>query len=60
MAVGLYMDHHVSRPITTGLRLRVYAHLLQVSIGGCIRDLELIATVSDPADLRDRVIFLPL
>ena len=115
MALSLYMDHHVPRPITNGLRLRgvdllttaedgatdledpdlldraatrgrvlfsqdkdlfieaarrqaegvpfsgvVYAHQLQVSIGGCVRDLELIATAADPADLRNQVIFLPL
>ncbi len=115
MALSLYMDHHVPRPITSGLRLRgvdvltaaedgaaeledpdlldraarrgrvlfsqdkdllieatrrqaeripfsgvIYAHQLQVSIGGCVRDLELIATAADPADLRNQVIFLPL
>ena len=115
MAVDLYMDHHVPRPITTGLRLCgvdvltaaedsaaeledpdlldragalgrvlfsqdkdlliearrrqvegipfggvIYAHQLQVSVGGCIRDLELIAAASEPADLRDKVIYLPL
>jgi hypothetical protein len=115
MPLSLYMDHHVPRPITNGLRLRsvdvltaaddgaaelqdpdlldratargrvlfsqdkdllveatrrqtegvpfsgvIYAHQLQVSIGGCIRDLELIATAADPADLRNQVIFLPL
>ena len=115
MALSLYMDHHVPRPITNGLRLRgvdvltaaedgaaeledtdlldraaargrvlfsqdkdllieatrrqtegvpfsgvIYAHQLQVSIGGCVRDLELIATAADPVDLRSQVIFLPL
>jgi predicted nuclease of predicted toxin-antitoxin system len=115
MAISLYMDQHVPRPITNGLRLRgidvltaaedsaaelddpdlldraatrgrvlfsqdkdllveatrrqidgvpfsgvIYAHQLQVSIGGCVRDLELIATAANPADLRDQVIFLPL
>ena len=38
----------------------IYAHQLQVSIGGCVRDLELIATAADPVDLRSQVIFLPL
>ena len=38
----------------------VYAHQLRVSIGGCIRDLEIIATAGEPDDLRDRVVFLPL
>jgi uncharacterized protein DUF5615 len=115
MALSLYMDHHVPRPITNGLRLRgvdvltaaedgaaeledpdlldraatrgrvlfsqdkdllieatrrqtegvpfsgvIYAHQLQVSIGGCVRDLEQIATAADPADLRNQIIFLPV
>ncbi len=115
MPVGLYMDQHVPRAITTGLRLRnvdvltafedaastlddtalldrasahgralfsqdddllveatrrqtasvpfagvIYAHQLRVSIGACIRDLEIIATVGEPEELRMRVLFLPL
>ena len=115
MVLALYMDHHVPRAITMGLRLRgvdvltayedgaselddsdlldragelrrvlftmdedlldeavthqregvsfygiVYAHQLRISIGACIRDLELIARVGEPDDLRDRVQFLPL
>lgn len=38
----------------------IYAHPLRISIGQCIRDLELIATAGEPADLRNRVEFLPL
>lgn len=38
----------------------VYAHQLQVSIGACVRELELIARVADPQDLADRVEYLPL
>lgn len=115
MAVALYMDVHVHRAITDGLRLRgvevltaqedgtgrlddpelldrstelgrvlftfdddllreaqrrqvegipfagvMYAHLLRVAIGPCIDDLELIARVAEPDDLRDQVLFLPL
>jgi Domain of unknown function (DUF5615) len=115
MPVRLYMDHHVPRAITAGLRLRrvdvltaaedgaaefddhtlldraaalgrvlfsqdkdllieatrrqaeglpfggvIYAHQLRMSIGACVRDLELIALVADPADLRSQVVFLPL
>ena len=115
MSVALYMDHHVARAITEGLRLRnvdvltaaedgtvtipdpdlldragvlgrvlfsqdadllresrrrltegipfcgvIYAHQLYVSIGECVRDLELIAEASDPDDLRDQVTHLPL
>ena len=38
----------------------IYAHALYVAIGKCIDDLEVIAKVSDPPDLADRVIHLPL
>lgn len=38
----------------------VYAHQLQVSIGHCVNDLELIAKIYEFQDLADRVEFLPL
>lgn len=38
----------------------VYGHQLKVSIGTCIRDLELIAKVCEPEELANRVEFLPL
>jgi hypothetical protein len=38
----------------------VYAHQLRVGVGQFINDLEVIAKVSDPADLRNRVEHLPL
>lgn len=115
MALALYMDHHVPRAITIGLRLRqvdvltayedsmseaddpvllnragemgralfthdddllvettrrqregipfggvIFVHQLHISIGACIRDLELIAKAGDPEDLIGRVLFLPL
>jgi hypothetical protein len=65
MALTLYMDQHVPKAITVGLRLRgvdvvtaynvpfygvIYAHQLQVSIGACVRDLELIAQVGEPEE----------
>jgi len=37
----------------------VYAHQLSISIGQAVRDLELIAKVLDPNDLRNRVEYLP-
>jgi len=37
----------------------VYAHQLHVTIGQCVRDLELIATVGEPEDLAGRVHHLP-
>ena len=115
MSLGLYMDHHVPRAITTGLRVRgvdilttqddgmqtledaalldrvselgrvlftqdddflaeashrqaagqpfsglIYAHQLRVSIGQCVRDLELIAKLGTPEELANQVLFLPL
>lgn len=115
MSVTFYMDEHVHRAITVGLRLRgvdvltvqengrrntpdavllsratelervmfaqdedllaeakhrqdegipfaglIYAHQLRVSIGACVRDLELIAKAADPQDLANRVEYLPL
>jgi hypothetical protein len=38
----------------------IYAHQLRVTIGICVRDLELIARVADSQDLENRVEFLPL
>ena len=114
MALALYMDEHVRRAITNGLRLRgvdvltvqednnagspdrmlleraeelqrvmfsqdqdflVEAHRRQVagipfagviyarqlvSVGDCIRDLEIIAKACDPEDLANRVEYIPL
>ncbi|MBI4605275.1 MAG: DUF5615 family PIN-like protein [Planctomycetes bacterium] len=115
MSVRLYMDVHVRRAVTVGLRLRgvdvltaqedgstrlpdpelldragelgrvlfsqdsdllreaterqragrsfagvVYAHQLNVSVGQCVRDLELIAKVAEPEDFVGWVEYLPL
>jgi hypothetical protein len=114
VAISLYIDEHVHRAITIGLRLRgvdvltvqedgltatpdpllldralelqrimfsqdqdflIEAHHRQnagipfagviyarqwVAVGDCIRDLELIAKASDPADLANRVEYIPL
>ncbi|NIA31136.1 MAG: hypothetical protein GWP06_14650 [Actinobacteria bacterium] len=38
----------------------IYAHQLRVSIGSCIRDLEIIAKAGEPKDIENRVEFLPL
>jgi hypothetical protein len=38
----------------------IYAHQLRVSIGKCIEDLEIIATVGEEADLLNEVKYLPL
>ena len=38
----------------------IYAHQLQATIGQCVRDLELIATVGESEDLASRIEFLPL
>jgi hypothetical protein len=114
MPLALYMDQHVPRAISVGLRLRgvdvltafddgasdasdqmlldrataldrvlfsqdadllaeaahrhaagipfygvIYAHQ-HTPVGACVRDLEIIAKVGDPEDLRQQVLFLPL
>jgi hypothetical protein len=38
----------------------IYAHQLSITIGQCVRDLELIAKAAEPEDLGNRVEFLPL
>jgi predicted nuclease of predicted toxin-antitoxin system len=38
----------------------IYGHQLQVSIGGCIEDLELIAKLGTIEEVKNNVIFLPL
>ena len=38
----------------------IYVHQLRVSIGSCIRDLELVAKAGEPEDLIQQVLFLPL
>lgn len=38
----------------------IFGHPLRVSIGQCIRDLEVIATAGEPEDIRNQVEFLPL
>ena len=115
MSVRFYMDQHVPRSITMGLRRRgvdvltayeddasefddavlldratalgrvlftqdedllaiathrqhtsipfggvVYGHQLEVSIGDCIRDLELIAHASEAAEFKNMVQYLPV
>lgn len=48
---------HRENKVFSGL---IYAHPLRISIGECIRDLELIARTGEPEDLRNRVEFLPV
>lgn len=115
MSTKLYMDVHVRRSVTTGLRLRgvdiltaqeddagefddprlldratalarvlftqdddllkeaarrqetgegfagvIYAHQLNVTVGQCIDDLELIAQATEPDEWANLVIYLPL
>jgi predicted nuclease of predicted toxin-antitoxin system len=38
----------------------VYGHQQNVTIGQCVRDLELLATVNEPEDCANRVEYLPL
>jgi len=38
----------------------IFGHLLQVSIGQCVKDLEVIAMATDPPDWVSAVVRLPL
>ncbi len=38
----------------------IYAHQVRVSIGDCIRDLELVARAGRPEDIVEQALFLPL
>jgi hypothetical protein len=38
----------------------IFAHPTRISVGECIRDLELIAQVSKTVDLADQILYLPL
>lgn len=38
----------------------IYSHQLNVTVGQCIDDLELIAKVSEPAEWAGRLLYLPL
>lgn len=38
----------------------IYAHQLNITIGRAVRDLELLAQVLDPEDMRNHIEFLPL
>ncbi|MEZ4888564.1 MAG: DUF5615 family PIN-like protein [Chitinophagales bacterium] len=113
--VGFYMDVHIPRAITNGLRIRgvdvltaqednattmedakildragvlnrivfsfdndflkeahsrqmegfnfvgvVYAHALRVTVGECVRDLELIAELATLEEMENQVVYLPL
>ena len=115
MSVAFYMDEHVPKPITVGLRIRgvdvitvqddkrwgtddavlidraghlgrvmfsfdadmlreanrrqqvgesfsgvIFAHPTQISVGECIRDLQIIAEAGELEDLHNRVLYLPL
>lgn len=50
-------DRQRSRQTFSGV---IYAHQIRVSIGDCIRDLELFAGVLEPEEFIDRVEYLPI
>jgi hypothetical protein len=37
----------------------IYAHQLAITIGQAIRDLELVAKILEPAEIKNRIVFLP-
>jgi hypothetical protein len=38
----------------------VFAHPTRISVGECIRDLEILGKVGEPADLANQIMYLPL
>lgn len=64
--VFVTFDHDLLREAATRLKAGlpfagiIYAHPLRISIGQCVRDLERVAGETEPADLRNQVLFLPL
>ena len=38
----------------------IYGQQLDVTVGQCVRDLELLATVNEPEECANRVVYLPL
>ena len=54
--------HEAARRQRDGVAFQgvIFAHQLQVTIGQCVKDLELIAAAGDPEDLANQVCFLPL
>ena len=115
MSLAFYMDEHVPKPITLGLRVRgvdvlttqeddrratddavlldratelgrvmfsfdadmlrhtaeslekgiefaglVFAHPTRISVGECIRDIEILAKAGEPKDLANQILYLPL
>jgi hypothetical protein len=38
----------------------IYAHPLKISIGACVRDIEILAHVYEPTDMSNRVEYLPI
>ncbi len=38
----------------------VFAHPTRISVGECIRDLEIIAKAGEPADVANEIVYLPL
>ena len=55
----LVVAHHW---LTTGREFSglIYAYQLSITIGRAIRDLEILAQVLDPEDMRNHIEFLPL
>lgn len=38
----------------------VYTHQLRLTVGQCVKDLELLSTLLEPRDVENQVVFLPL
>jgi hypothetical protein len=60
MAIALYMNQHVPRAITVGLRLRGVDVITAHEDGASVMDDPAILDRGEPEDLRNGVQFLPL
>jgi predicted nuclease of predicted toxin-antitoxin system len=56
----LLAEAHLRQTSGTPFSGVIYAHQLHVSIGDCVRDLELVAKTAEADELAGTVIFLPL
>ena len=56
------MLRHTTSRLKKGTKFAglVFAHPARISVGTCIRDIEMIAQAGEPQDLADQILYLPL
>ncbi len=55
------MLRHTTSRLKKGIKFSglVFAHPARISVGTCIRDIEMIAKAGEPKDLADQILYLP-